>query len=312
VRIEDVNSLINTALGGDPVGNLYEGERVFDILVKFDRERLKSVDAVRRLPVFTVDGAPVPLGQVATVDVVDGQTLIAREGSRRRLTVRCDIVGRDQGGFVTEAQERFEQEIQVPAGYRASWIGMFENLARARDHFKFVGPITVGLIALLLVVTLGSVRAALTVLMALPFAFVGGAVAIYMRDMNVNVSVGVGFAALFGVSIMNGTLMVQKITGLRKEGMHIDSAIERGANELLRPILMASLVAMLGLMPASLATGLGSDVQRPLATVIVWGLFSSTFLTLFIVPVFYRIMMPPVPGKKPARNEDDEEIAVHN
>jgi cobalt-zinc-cadmium resistance protein CzcA len=305
VRIEDVNALVNTALGGDPVANLYEGERLFDIVVKFDRQGLNSPKAVAKLPVFTSDGIPVPLGQVAKVTEKDGQTLIARESGRRRITVRCDIAGRDQGGFVAEAQERFEEEIrpEVPAGYRVNWIGMFQNLARAKDHFAIVGPITIGLLVILLIITLGSVRSALAVLLALPGAFIGGAVAIYLRGMNLNVSVMVGFAALFGVSIMNGVLMVQRITRLRREGMEVEDAICRGAQDLLRPITMASLVAMLGLLPASMATGLGSDVQRPLATVIVWGLFSSTTLTLFLVPVFYRLLEPPLPQPK---GHDDE------
>jgi cobalt-zinc-cadmium resistance protein CzcA len=302
VRVDDVNSLINTALGGEPVGTLYEGERVFDIVVKFDRQYFRSPEAVGRLPVFTPDGVPVPLSQVARIEVIDGQTLIAREGSRRRLTVRCDIVGRDQGGFVEDAMQRFDNEVEVPPGYGVKWLGMFENLKRAREHFMRMIPITIGVIFMMLVLTLGSVRAALPVLLAVPFALVGGVLAIYLRGMNLNVSGGVGFAALFGVSIMNGVLMVQRITMLRREGIPFETAIVRGAEELLRPILMASLVAMLGLMPASMATGLGSDVQRPLATVIVWGLFSSTTLTLFVVPVFYRLFSPSLP--KPADNED--------
>jgi cobalt-zinc-cadmium resistance protein CzcA len=307
VKIDDVNTLVNVALGGDPVANLYQGERVFDIVVKFDRSRLDSAQAVRRLPVFRADGTSVPLETVADIRVVDGQTMIAREGSRKRITVRCDIVGRDQGGFVAEAQERFEAEIRphLPEGYRVSWIGMFENLARARQHFELVGPVTVALLVGMLVVTLGSLRSALAVLFALPGAFIGGAIAIYVRGMNVNVSVGVGFAALFGVSIMNGVLLVQRFTELRKAGHPTDEAIRQGASELLRPILMASLVAMLGLLPASMATGLGSDVQRPLATVIVWGLFSSTTVTLFLVPVLYRLLEPPLP--KPAVDDELEE-----
>ncbi len=305
VRVEDVNVLVNTALGGDPVGVLFEKERVFDIAVKYDRLQVNSKEAIERMPVFTQDKMPIPLHQVAKVYVQDGQTMIAREGSRLRITVRCDIVGRDQGGFVAEAQRRFNAEIQkdVPAGYRVSWIGMFENLDRARQHFRVLAPITIGLIFLMLIFTLGSMRAALTVLGALPFAFVGGAIAIYVRGMNVNVSVAVGFAALFGVSIMNGVLLVQRITTLRVQGMHIDMAIREGASELLRPILMASLVAMLGLLPASLADGLGADVQRPLATVIVWGLSSSTAMTLFMVPVLYRLLAPPLPI---VRAQDEE------
>src|SRR5262249_47838067 len=233
------------------------------------------------------------------------QTLIAREGARRRITVRCDIVGRDQGGFVAEAQSRFKKDIQLPDGYNANWIGMFENLDPAPQRFMIVGPITLGLVFVMLTWSLGSVRGALAVLSAIPFAFVGGALAIYLRGMNLNVSVCVGFAALFGVAIMDGILMVQFINNMRSRGFAIDEAIIRGASERLRPILMTSIVAMIGLMPASLATGLGSDVQRPLATVIVWGLFSSTTMTLFVVPVLYRIVMPPLPSMQ-VHDEDGE------
>jgi len=299
VRIDDVTRLINTALGGEPIGAIYEGERRFDIVAKFGREYMRSPDAVGKLPVFNADGIPIPLSQVAEIHLQDGQTTIAREGSRRRLTVRCDIVGRDQGGFVGEAQQLFDRELtsSVPHGYHVSWLGMFENLARARRHFGVLIPVTVGIIYVLLVVTFGSQRAALAVLLSVPFAFIGGAIALVVRGMNLNVSSGVGFAALFGVSIMNGVLMVRSITNLRIQGRSIDQAIVQAAEERLRPILMASLVAILGLLPASLATGLGSDVQRPLATVIVWGLLSSTILTLYVVPVMYRIASPGLPTR---------------
>jgi cobalt-zinc-cadmium resistance protein CzcA len=171
---------------------------------------------------------------------------------------------------------------------------MFENLQRARHHFLMVIPVTVGLIFLLLLVTFGSFRAALLLLLSVPFAFLGGVLALWVRDMHLNVSTGVGFAALFGVSIMNGVLLVRAVTALRQEGVERRAAILRGAQDCLRPILLASLVAILGLSPASLATGLGSDVQRPLATVIVWGLCSSTVLTLFVVPVLYDLFSPGV------------------
>jgi cobalt-zinc-cadmium resistance protein CzcA len=292
VRIDDVTKLINTALGGDPVSSIYEGERKFDVVAKFGREYLKSPQSVGRLPVSNAEGVPIPLSQLAEIRLEDGQTIIAREGGRRRMTVRLDIVGRDQGGFVSEAQELFEKEIQVPQGYRVSWLGMFENLARARRHFGVLIPVTIGLIYVLLVITFRSQRPALVVLLSVPFAAIGGAFALAARGMHLNVSSGVGFAALFGVSIMNGVLLVQWITELRIQGLSIDEAILRGAESRLRPILMASLVAILGLLPASLAIGLGSDVQRPLATVIVYGLLSSTVLTLFVVPVLYRIASP--------------------
>jgi cobalt-zinc-cadmium resistance protein CzcA len=304
VRIEDVTRLINIALGGEPVGTLYEGERRFDIVAKFAQEHLRSPQAIGRLPVHNAEGIPIPLSQVATIEVIDGQTIIAREEGRRRLTVRCDIVGRDQGGFAAEAQHLFAQEMAVPNGYRASWLGMFENLARARQHFQTLIPVAIAVIYMLLLTTFGSQRAAVLLLLAIPFAFIGGAIALLIRGMNLNVSAGVGFAAVFGVSIMNGVLMVRTITALRLQGAALEEAIIQGAVRCLQPINTASLVAILGLVPASLATGLGSDVQRPLATVIVWGLFSSTTLTLFVIPTFYRIFAPALPV--PEMEEEDE------
>jgi cobalt-zinc-cadmium resistance protein CzcA len=307
VRIEDVTRLINIALGGEPVGALYEGERRFDIVAKFAREHLRSPQAIGRLPVHNAEGIPIPLAQVATIAVVDGQTIIAREEGRRRLTVRADIVGRDQGGFVAEAQRLFEKEMAVPNGYRVSWLGMFENLARARQHFQILVPVAIAVIYVLLLTTFGSQRAAVLLLLAIPCAFIGGAIALFVRGMNLNVSAGVGFAAVFGVSIMNGVLLMRTITALRLQGAALEDAIIQGAVRCLRPITVASLVAILGLVPASLATGLGSDVKRPLATVIVWGLFSATALTLFIVPVFYRILVPALPAPE---TEEEDELAV--
>jgi cobalt-zinc-cadmium resistance protein CzcA len=190
---------------------------------------------------------------------------------------------------------------------------MFENLERARKHFAVVMPVTVALIYVLLVVTFRTQAASLLVLLSVPFAFVGGAMALHFRHMNFNVSTGVGFAALFGVSIMNGVLMVRWITELRLKGLPIEEAIIEGALNRLRPILMASMVAILGLLPASIATGLGSDVQRPMATVIVWGLFSSTILTLFVVPVLYRIVSPGLPKAEEPEEAPplDPEAAQH-
>jgi len=315
VAVEDVAQLINTAIGGGPVGVLYEGERRFDIVCKFGREYVTSPQAVERLLVPNPSGVPIQLSQVARIRVVDGQTLIARDGGRRRLTVRSDIRDRDQGGFVAEAQRMFAHEIQprVPDGVRVRWIGMFENLERARNHFAVVIPVTIGLIYLLLLMTFQNQKAALLVLLCVPFAFVGGSLALHVRQMNFNVSTGVGFAALFGVSIMDGVLMVRWITDLRIKGMELEEAIVHGALGRLRPVLMTSIVAILGLLPASIATGLGSDVQRPMATVIVWGLFSSTILTLFVVPVLYRIVSPGLP--KPEEPEDapplEAEAAQH-
>ena len=299
VRIEDVAKLVNMAIGGEPVGTQYQGERKFDIVARLDRGAKGSVAAIGRLPVYTAEGQPVPLSQVARITVADGQTLIAREGGRRRVTVRCDIAGRDQGGFVKEARAKFDAEVapSVPPGYKVGWLGMFENLARARKHFAYLIPVTVGLLFAMLLVTFGSVRAAALVLVGVPFACVGGVLALWARDMHVNVSTGVGFCALFGIAIMDGVLLVRGINALREAGGELRAAIVQGAQERLRPILMTAIVAILGLLPASLATGLGSDVQRPLATVIVWGLCSSTVLTLFVVPVLYDLFAPHIEPK---------------
>ncbi|TRW97009.1 efflux RND transporter permease subunit [Candidatus Methylobacter oryzae] len=306
INVEDVTRLIDTAIGGSPIGNLFEGERRIDIAARFAHEYLRSPAAIGRLPVYNSEGIPIPLAQVAHIDIIDGQTLIARDDGRRRLTVRTDIVGRDQGGFVAEAQRLFKQEIKVPSGYRVAWLGMFENLERAGQHFKILVPASIGVIFLLLLVTFGSLRASLTLLLAIPFAFVGGAAALYFREMNINVSSGVGFAAVFGVSIMNGVLMVRTITELRLGGTSLEPAIIQGSVRCIRPILIASLVAILGLVPASLATGLGSDVQRPLATVIVWGLFSATGMTILLIPVLYRLFEPKIEIPSAEEMELDE------
>lgn len=296
VRIEDVAKFIDIALGGAPVGTLYEGDRSFDVVVKLDHAAVDSPQAIGRLLLHNADGQPVPLNQVAKIELVDGQTLIARENGRRLIAVRCDIVGRDSGGFVKEAQHRFQAEMMstLPSGYRVEWMGMFENLDRAYNHFRLLIPAAVALIFLLLWATFGSLRCAFLVLAGIPFACIGGIWALYLRDMPMSTSTGVGLAALFGISIMNGVLMVRGITVVRQDGVELSEAIVQGALQRLRAILIAAIVAIFGLLPASLATGLGSDVQRPLATVIVWGLFSSTILTLFVVPVLYRVLSPPI------------------
>jgi len=297
VRIEDVMKLVNMAIGGQPISTLYDEERRFEIVARLDREARQSPESVGQLFVYSAGGIPVTLAQVATIEVRDGQTLIARGDGRRRMTVRCDIVGRDQGSFVREAQKRFKAQMTVPPGYRLKWLGMFENLDRAQKHFMILIPTTIGIIFMVLVAAFGSLRGAFVLLLPIPFAFASGAMALYLRQMNLNVSTGVGFATLFGIAIMDGVLMFKGITKYRLQGDTVDKAIINGRVDRLRPSLMTSLVAILGLWPAAHATSLGSDVQRPLATVIIWGLTGSTLFTLFVTPVFYQIFVPPLPGK---------------
>jgi cobalt-zinc-cadmium resistance protein CzcA len=294
VKVDDVNRLINTALGGEPIDTFYENDRRFGIVSRFDPKFVTSPRSIGLLPVFNDKGVPIPLESVARFTSVDGETMIARENSHRRMTVRCDIVGRDQGGFVADAKALFAQRLKAPDDIRVRWIGMFENLERASKHFAWVIPVTLALVFVLLVSSFGRVREAAIVMLCVPFACVGGVLALYVRGMTLNVSSGVGFAALFGVSIMNGVVILEWITELRKRGLERDAAILAGVQGRLRPVLMASLVAILGLLPASVAKGLGSDVQRPLATVIVWGLTCALTMTLFILPVFYRMFGPAV------------------
>lgn len=286
---QNVNNVVNTAIGGLPVSEIFEGERRFDILVKFRPAQMKSPQDIGLLPVFNEQGEAVPLGQVAAIRVIDGETLIARAKNMRRLTVRCDIRNRSQGDFVADAQRRFESEIEVPAGYSVEWLGMFENLARARNHFALLIPLTVVLIFFLMLAIFGSAGKAVLILLTVPFAMSGSLVAMAVRGMHFSVSAAVGMTTLFGIATMHAILMVSYITHLEEEGHPTLHAIIEGAKLRLRPVFMTALVAFLGLLPASLATGIGSDVQRPIATVMVWGIFSSAFLTLFLLPVFYAL-----------------------
>lgn len=307
VRIEEVMQLVNMAIGGEPVGEVMEDDRRFAIVARLDPASRRSPLAIGQLTIFTEEGVPVPLSQIASVEVIDGQTIIARQDGRRRLTVRCDIVGRDQGGFVAEAQRVFAESITLPPGYRVEWLGMFENLDRAYRHFTLLIPVTVGIIFVTMIAAFGSLSAACVLMMPVPFAVASGALALYLRDMHLNVSTGVGFATLFGIAMTDAVLMFKGVTTYRKQGVQLDAAIIQGRLDRLRPGLMTTLSSMLGLLPASLATGLGSDVQRPLATVIVWGLFGSTLFTLFVTPVVYRIFVPPLDTHGPVDQEQPSE-----
>ncbi len=288
---DGINDVINTAIGGTPVSQIYEGEKVFNIVVKYAPKYVDTPQAIGLLPVFNDQGGAIPLNQVADIGVIDGQTLIARANNHRCITVRCDVRNRAQGDFVAEAQKRFAKEIALPPGYSVEWMGMFENLERARKHFLFLIPLTVLIILVILFITFRSIVMAGVVLLTLPFGLIGGMFALMVRGMHMTVSTGVGFTSLFGVATMLGVLMVSRINEFKKDrNLSLDEAIIKGASICFRPIIMTATVAILGLIPASLATGIGSDVQRPIATVVVWGLFSSIFLTLLVLPAIYRIV----------------------
>jgi heavy metal efflux system protein len=241
---------------------------------------------IGHLLIPTRDGGWVPLSQLADIRVVDGATIIARRENERQITVRTNIRGRDQGGFVAEAQARVARMIPLPPGYRIIWSGMFENFERARERLTIIIPITIGIIFALLFVTFGSALDALLVLLNVPFSLAGGLVLLYLRGINLSVSAAVGFISLFGVAVMSGVLYISETEARRALGMPLLEAVIGGARAQFRPRVILIIVAMLGMLPAALARGIGSDIQRPLATVVVGGLISTLFLTLLALPAF--------------------------
>ena len=292
INVRDVQDMIELAIGGRCVSTLFEGERRFDIAVRFVPEARSDATAIGNILVPTRQGGRVPLSQLADICINNGATIIARRNNQRQISVRTNIRGRDQGSFVAEAQARFQKAIQLPKGYDVDWGGQFENLQRARSRLAIILPITIGIIFALLFFTFGSAGYAGLVLMNVPFSLVGGIVLLYLRGINVSVSAAVGFISLFGVAVMSGVLVVAEINRRRRvePGVSMEDAVIQGALSQMRPVLMMVLVALFGMVPAAMATGIGSDVQRPLATVVVGGLLSTLFLTLLALPSLYYLM----------------------
>jgi cobalt-zinc-cadmium resistance protein CzcA len=229
----------------------------------------------------------VPLEAVATVETDEGPNQISRENAKRRIVVQANIRGRDMGSFVAEAQERLDAEVTLPDGYFVTWGGQFENLARARQRLLIVVPLALSLIFIMLFTAFGNARHAILVYTGVPLALTGGIFALWLRGMPFSISAGVGFIALSGVAVLNGVVMITFINQLRDEGKPMLDAVTNGSLARLRPVLMTALVASLGFVPMALNTGMGAEVQRPLATVVIGGLVSSTILTLFVLPALY-------------------------
>jgi cobalt-zinc-cadmium resistance protein CzcA len=291
INVRDVQDVIELAIGGRTVSTFFEGERRFDITVRYIPAARTDPSAIGTILVVTREGGRVPLSQLADINVADGASIIARRENRRQISVRTNIRGRDQGGFVADAQQRFKRAIILPGGYQVEWGGQFENLARARRRLAFILPVTIAVIFALLFVTFGSTTDAGLVLLNVPFSLVGGILALYFRGINLSVSAAVGFISLFGVAVMSGVLVVSEINRRRAElGAAAHDAVIQGALAQMRPVLMMIVVALLGMVPAARATGIGSDVQRPLATVVVGGLLSTLVLTLFALPALYWLV----------------------
>jgi cobalt-zinc-cadmium resistance protein CzcA len=290
LNVSDVQDVIDLALGGSPITGVFEGDRRFDVVARYAPGARADASSIAAILIPTREGGRVPLAQLADIAVADGATIIARRENERQITIRTNIRGRDQGGFVREAQARFTDVVKLPPGYRVSWGGQFENFDRARQRLEIIIPITIGIIFLLLFVTFGSAFDATLVLLNVPFSLAGGLIALYLRDINLSVSAAVGFISLFGVAVMSGVLYISDVNRRRLDlEVSLTEAIVEAARTQFRPILMLILVAMLGMIPAALARGIGSDIQRPLATVVVGGLLSTLLLTLVALPAVYRI-----------------------
>jgi cobalt-zinc-cadmium resistance protein CzcA len=276
-----------TTMGGRRVGEVFEGQRRFALQVRYREDARSSVEAIRQIPIAAPGGALIPLGQLADLSVEEGPAQISRDRVQRRLTVEANVRGRDLSGFVSEAQDRIEEAGVLPAGYFLEWGGQFKNLREATERLIVAVPVALLLIFFLLYMAYGSATPALIVYLNVPFAATGGIFALLLRGMPFSISAGVGFIALFGIAVLNGVVLISYILQLQDEGTPLDDAVKQGALTRLRPVLMTASVAAFGFVPMALATSAGAEVQRPLATVVIGGLVTSTLLTLLVLPTVY-------------------------
>lgn len=294
VRISDFNNLVQAALGGVAVNTFYEERRNLDITLRFDRPYRDSVDAVGRLPIAlpsaTSNGASIPLSELATVEVRQGPTRISREAGMRMIHIKANLRGRDQGSFVSEAQKRVADAVRLPPGYTMSWGGQFENQQRAARRLMIVVPLSLAGIFVLLFWAFKSVSRATLVLAMVPFTLIGGFGALALAGMHLSISAAVGFIAVAGICVQNGVILVEEVQTNMNNGLKVGMAIVEGAVARLRPILMTALMAGLGLLPAALSHGIGSETQRPFALVIVGGIVSATLFTLLLLPTLLFVV----------------------
>ena len=290
INVAEITEVIEAVGGGIAAGEVFEGQWRFPIVVRFPDDRRADVATIAALWVTAPDGSRIPLRELADIRVVEGPAQISREHASRRIVIEANVVGRDLVGAVEEAQAGVTRLVALPPGYYLTWGGQFENQRQAMARLAIVVPLVIGLIFLLLFFTFGNLRQAALILLAIPFAMVGGLLALLLGGLYLSVPASVGFIALFGVAVLNGVVKIAYINQLRSQGMPLDEAVLTGMVLRLRPVLMTATVAMMGLMPLLLASGPGSEIQRPLATVVIGGLFSSTLLTLFVLPVLYRWM----------------------
>ncbi|WP_269621523.1 efflux RND transporter permease subunit, partial [Zhongshania sp. BJYM1] len=289
LNVADVQEVLAAATGGEEAGLIFEGDQRFTIVVRVAEEIRNDLRALERLPIPLPQGGYVPLQEVATLTLAPGPNQISRENGKRRLVVSANVRGRDLGGFVADVQSQIEREVTLPPGYWLEYGGTFEQLQSATERLSLLVPVTLVMIFALLMMTFGSAKDAALVFSGVPLALTGGVIALWLRDIPLSITAGVGFITLCGVSVLTGVMMVSAFRDRLEQGDDIDLSIKEGAMLRLRPILMVALVAALGFLPMALNTSTGAEVQRPLATVVIGGIISSTLLTLLVLPGLYRM-----------------------
>jgi cobalt-zinc-cadmium resistance protein CzcA len=292
LNVADVQEMIETMVGGRPVSEMIEGRARFPISIKLPENLRNDPHALQDFVLRAPGGELVRLNQVAQVRIVRGPQTISRENTQRRIAIQTNVRGTDLGSFVKLAQDKVNSSLKLPAGYEIEWGGQFENQSRANRRLMFVLPVSIAIIFALLFATFRSIKQATLILLNVPFALVGGIAALWLRGLNLNLSASIGFIALFGVAVLNGIVLVSHINFLRQRRLEVSSAIRQGAADRLRPVLITALVASLGFIPMAVSTATGAEIQRPLASVVIGGLITSTFLTLYILPLLYEWFSP--------------------
>ncbi|HRP61211.1 MAG TPA: efflux RND transporter permease subunit, partial [Vicingus sp.] len=290
INVDDVNNTIKAAYGGSPVGSVYENERNFDLVVRLNSSAIQTL-SLNKLFVTNEEGDKIPLAEVAAIKETIAPMQISREDAKRRITIGVNVRDRDVASLVEEIQTTLDAKLTLPPGYTIKYGGQFENLQNALNRLQIVVPVALLFILLLLYIAFDRVKESLIIFMAVPLASIGGILALWMRGMPFSISAGIGFIALFGVAVLNGIVLINEFVRLKQQGSYADlkELIIAGANSRLRPVLMTALVASLGFLPMALATSNGAEVQRPLATVVIGGLITSTLLTLLVLPALYYL-----------------------
>ncbi len=307
LNLADIQEVIRSAVGGVTAGQVFEGIRRFDIYVRYETDARDTAEAIQNILITGADGIRVPLAQLATIKEIVGPRQITRENNQRFITVQANVIDRDIVSFVEEAQQAIDDEVKLPPGYLTTWGGQFRLQQEANKRLAVVIPVTLLIISLLIYSSFNSIKNAVLILLNIPLALVGGIIALWISGQNLSVPSSVGFIALFGIALENAMVLVTYLNQLVRDGIPIDEASRRGACLRVRPVLMTAVTTALGLLPLLAASGTGSEVQRPLATVVVGGLVTSTLLTLLVIPALYKWFASPTDLEKISDDIDEGE-----